>query len=211
MKYKVLITKPIPEEGLKDLRKTCEVIMPPKEGPFFTRKELLDIAKDIDAVMVVKEKIDKEFIDKASKLKAISVCGVGYDNVDISSATKKGIPVTNLPKAVTESTAELAFAIMLTLSRRIIEADHYVRHENDHNWHQFLFISNELFKKKLGVIGFGRIGQAMARRAFAFGMEVFYYDMIKAESFAKYLPFDELISTVDYLTIHVPYNKKTHI
>ena len=210
MKHRVLITKPIPEEGLGDLRKHCQVLMSPIEGPLYSREKILDLAREIDAVIVVKAKIDEEFLEKTTKLKVISVYGVGYDNVDISAATKRGIPVINLPEAVTESTAELAFAIMLTLSRRLIEADHYVRKENDRNWHQFLFISHELFGKKLGIIGCGRIGQALARRARAFGMQVYYYDVVKKDFSAQYLPLKELISSVDYLSLHVPYHKNTH-
>lgn len=210
MKYKVLVTKPIPEEGLVDLRKHCQILMPPREGPFYSREKMLDLAQDIDAVIVAGDKIDEEFLEKANKLKVISVYAVGYDKVDISAATKRGIPVTNLPEAVTESTAELAFTLMLALSRRLIEADHYVRRENDQKWHQFLLISHELFEKKLGIIGFGRIGQAVARRARAFGMQVYYYDVVKKDTFARYLPFNELISSVDYLSLHVPYHKNTH-
>jgi glyoxylate reductase len=210
MKYKVLVTKPIPKEGLVYLGKDCQIIMPPKEGPFYAREKILDLAQDIDAVIVAGDKIDEEFLEKAKQLKVISAYSVGYDNVDISAATKRGIPVTNLPEAVTESTAELAFALMLALSRRLIEADHYVRKENDQKWHQFLLISHELFEKKLGIIGFGRIGQAVARRASAFGMQVYYYDVVKKDTFPQYLPFKELISSVDYLSLHVPHNKNTH-
>lgn len=210
MKYKVLVTKLIPEEGLVDLRKYCQILMPPKENPFYTTEKILDLAQDIDAVIVVGDKINEEFLEKANQLKVISTYSVGYDNVDISAATKRGIPVTNLPETVTESTAELAFALMLALSRRLIEADHYVRKENDQKWHQFLIISHELFEKKLGIIGLGRIGQAVARRARAFGMQVYYYDVVKKDTSARYLPFKDLISSVDYLSLHVPYHKNTH-
>ena len=210
MKYKVLVTKPISKEGLEELEKHCQILMPPMEGPLYTREKILDLAKDIDAVIAVGDRINEEFLKKANKLKIISVYGVGYDNVDISAAAKRGIPVTNLPDAVTESTAELAFAIMLTLSRRIIEADHYIRKENDLKWHPYMIISHELFEKKLGIIGLGRIGQAVARRARAFGMEVYYYDIVKKDTSAQYLPFKELISSVDYVSLHVPYYKKTH-
>lgn len=210
MKYKVLVTKLIPEEGLVDLGKYCQILMPPKESPFYTREKILDLAQDIDAVIVVGDKINEEFLEKANQLKVISTYSVGYDNVDISAATKRGIPVTNLPETVTESTAELAFALMLALSRRLIEADHYVRKENDQKWHQFLIISHELFEKKLGIIGLGRIGQAVARRARAFGMQVYYYDVVKKDTSARYLPFKDLISSVDYLSLHVPYHKNTH-
>ena len=210
MKYKVLVTKLIPEEGLVDLGKYCQILMPPKENPFYTREKILDLAQDIDAVIVVGDKINEEFLEKANQLKVISTYSVGYDNVDISAATKRGIPVTNLPETVTESTAELAVALMLALSRRLIEADHYVRKENDQKWHQFLIISHELFEKKLGIIGLGRIGQAVARRARAFGMQVYYYDVVKKDTSARYLPFKDLISSVDYLSLHVPYHKNTH-
>ena len=210
MKYQVLVTKPIPEEGLIDLGKYCKILMSPKEGPFYTREKLLDLAQDIDAVIAVGDKINEEFLEKTNKLKVISAYSVGYDNIDISAATKRGIPVTNLPEVVTESTAELAFALMLALSRRLIEADYYVRKENDQKWHTFLLISHELFKKKLGIIGLGRIGQAVARRAKAFGMQVYYYDIVKKDTFAQYLPFKELISFVDYLSLHVPYYKNTY-
>lgn len=210
MKYQVLVTKPIPEEGLMELGKYCQILMSPEEAPFYTREKILDLAQDVDAVIVVGDKIDEEFLEKANKLKVISAYSVGYDNIDISAATKRGIPVTNLPEVVTESTAELAFALMLALSRRFIEADHYVRKENDQKWHVFLLISHELFEKKLGIIGLGRIGQAVARRARAFGMQVYYYDIVKKDTFAQYLPFKELISSVDYLSLHVPYYKDTH-
>ena len=210
MKYKVLVTKLIPEEGLVDLGKYCQILMPPKENPFYTREKILDLAQDIDAVIVVGDKINEEFLEKANQLKVISTYSVGYDNVDISAATKRGIPVTNLPETVTESTAELAVALMLALSRRLIEADHYVRKENDQKWHQFLIISHELFEKKLGIIGLGRIGQAVARRARAFGMQVYYYDVVKKDTSARYLPLKDLISSVDYLSLHVPYHKNTH-
>ena len=210
MKYKVLVTRPIPEEGLVELEKHCQILMPPKEGPYYTREKILDLAKDIDAVIVVGDKIDEEFLDNANKLKVISAYSVGYDNVDISAATKRGIPVTNLPEAVTESTAELTFALMLAVSRRLIEADHYIRKENDRRWYPFLLMSHELFEKKLGIIGLGRVGQSVARRAEAFGMQVYYYDTVKKDTFAQYLPFRELISSVDYLSLHVPYYKDTH-
>ena len=210
MKYKVLVTRPIPKEGLVELEKHFQILIPPKEGPYYTREKILDLAKDIDAVIVVGDKIDEEFLDNANKLKVISAYSVGYDNVDISAATKRGIPVTNLPEAVTESTAELTFALMLAVSRRLIEADHYIRKENDRRWYPFLLMSHELFEKKLGIIGLGRVGQSVARRAKAFGMHVYYYDTVKKDSFAQYLPFRELISSVDYLSLHVPYYKDTH-
>lgn len=176
----------------------------------------MDFAPNLDAVIpVAGDKIDKEFIVAAKKLKIISAFSVGYDNIDIKTATNYNIPVTNLPDIVTESTAELTFLIMLAVSRRLIECDNYVRHYNDQNWHPFLFTGNELFNKKLGIIGMGRIGKAVARRGISFGMYIYYYDVkaIKEDSLgfrANFLEFKDLINKVDYLTLHVPYTRFTH-
>lgn len=145
-------------------------------------------------------------------MKIISAYSVGYDNIDTKTAAKHNIPVTNLPDTVTESTAELTFLIMLAVSRRLIECDNYIRYYNDQNWHPFLFTSNELYGKKLGIIGMGRIGKAVARRALAAGMHIYYYDVKPANDLqfkANYLQFNELIPTVDYLTLHLPYSEST--
>jgi len=214
MDFKVLVTKKLPEEGLSKLREHCKVYMHTSGSPI-TQKELLEFAPILDAIITVRTKINAEFIEKAEKLKIISNYGVGYDNIDVEAANKKGIPVTNLPYSVTESTAELTIALMLAVSRRIVEADNYTRNANDGNWHPMLMMSHELYGKKLGIIGFGRIGQAVAKRAWGFGMDLYYYDMKKTDSdklgiSVKYLPFEKLIKQMDYITLHVPYIKETH-
>ncbi len=214
MSFKVLITKYIPEQALKELKNYCEVIMP-QINESFNDEDLREITPEIDAIIAVRYKVTADFIKKAKDLKIISMYAVGYDNVDLEAANERGIIVTNIPDAVTETTAELTFALILTLSRRIIEADRYVRNDNDKNWHPFLLISNELYQKKIGIIGFGRIGQAVAKRALAFGMEVYYYDKALNESdnvdlVAKYLPLNRILEEMDYVTIHVPYLSSTH-
>lgn len=212
MDFKVLITKSIPEKGLAELKKYCEIIMP-DEGSSFSREEMLNFSSIVDAVILCKAKIDEEFIKRSKNLKIISAIGVGYDNVALEAANQKKIFITNNPKTVTESTAELTFGIMLALTRRIVEADRYVRYRNDNNWHFYLFNGNELIKKKIGIIGFGRIGKAVAKRCLAFGMEVYYFDLLTQQNIkinAKALSFEKLISNMDYITLHIPYNKETH-
>jgi len=214
MDFKVLITKKLPEEGLTRLKEYCKVYMHTADSPI-TLKELLEFAPVIDAIIAVRTKINAEFIEKAKKLKIISNYGVGYDNINVAAASEKGIPVTNLPYSVTESTAELTMTIMLAVSRRIAEADNYVRKFNDGNWYPMLLMGHELYGKKLGIIGFGRIGQAVAKRAWGFGMELYYYDQKLMDSNklginVKYLSFNELIKQMDYITLHVPYLKNTH-
>jgi len=214
MNFKVLVTRKLPEEGLNKLKEHCKVFMHSTDSPI-TQEELLEFAPVIDAVIAVRTKINAEFIEKAEKLKIISNYGVGYDNIDVEAANKKEIPVTNLPYSVTESTAELTMSLMLAASRRIVEADNYVRNANDCNWYPMLMMGHELYGKKLGIIGFGRIGQAVAKRAWGFGMDLYYYDMKKTDSDrlginVNFLPFDKLIKQMDYITLHVPYLKKTH-
>ena len=185
----------------------------PAKGESFSEEKLLSYAPEVNAVMLAKAKINEEFIKKAKKLKIISVLGAGYDNVDLKAANMKKIFVTNNPRTVTESTAELNIAILLALSRRIIEADNYVRYKNDHIWHSFLFNGNTLFGKKIGIIGFGKIGEAVARRCSGFGMKIYYYDTFSKKDVnidATLLPFEKIISEMDYITIHVPYCKETH-
>lgn len=131
----------------------------------------------------------------------------------MEAANKKGIPVTNLPYSVTESTAELTMSLMLAVSRRIVEADNYIQTRNDGNWHLYLFNGNELIVKKIGIIGFGRIGEAVARRCLAFGMKVYYFDLLPKQNIkinVKALSFEKLIFNMDYITLHVPYNKGTY-
>lgn len=212
MDFKVLITRAIPEEGLVELKKYCEIIVPDKDSSF-SREEMLNFAPIVDAVILAKAKIDEEFIKCSKKLKIISVLGVGYDNVAMEAANQKKIFITNNPKIVTESTAELTFGIMLALTRRIVEADNYVRYKNDNNWHLYLLNGNELIGKKIGIIGFGRVGEAVARRCLAFGMKVYYFDLLPRQNIkinVKESSFEKLISNMDYITLHVPYNKGTH-
>ncbi|MGM0603269.1 MAG: NAD(P)-dependent oxidoreductase [Bacillota bacterium] len=214
MGFKVLVTKYIPEKGLEELKKHCQVIMPEKGKPF-SEEYILGIAADIDALIAVRFNVSNNFINKAKNLKIISVYGVGIDNVDIEEASKNNILISNLPDVVTEPTAELTFGLMLALSRRIVESDYYVRNENDKNWHPFLLISNELYDKKIGIIGFGRIGRAVARRALAFGMKVYFYDKAYSDSDkfdmdVNCSSFCDILENMDYITLHVPHVTSTH-
>ncbi len=207
---KVLITQEIPEEGLIELRKYCNVDMKSS----ISQDELFNQAPELDGILSVGTEISAEFLKKAKNLKIISNYGVGYDNVDIVAAASKKIPVTNLPFSVTESTAELTVSLMLALSRRIVEADKFIRQNNNHNWHPMLLLGNELYGKKIGIIGFGRIGKAVAKRANAFGMDVYYYDINPVENeeplSVKYAPLDQIYGDMDYITLHLPYTKDTH-
>ena len=211
---RVLVTWRLPAEGLAELAKECQVEVNQLER-VYTQEELKLALADKDAILGVFNRIDQEIIDAAPKLKIISNFGVGYDKIDIAYATKKGIVVTYLPDAVTESTAEMTWALLLALTRRIIEADQLARSSECFTWSPNLLLGNDLFGKRMGILGFGRIGQAVARRAIAFGMEVVYSGHrqtmeVEARLPATYLELEELLATADVISVHLPLSPATH-
>jgi len=213
MKYKVLITRTLQKEGLKELENISDIISPVNKL-FFTKEEIMDYAPELDGMIVSRARIDAAFIKKAKKLKVISKFGVGYDTIDLKAVSKSGIVLTNLPLTVTDATAELVFGIMLSLTRRIVEADRYLRNTQSDRWYQeTLFMGHGLRDKKIGFIGFGRVGQATAKRCIPFGMKIFYYDIeekIDLNLKAQYIPFDQLLEEMDYIILQAPYSKNTH-
>ncbi|MGM0603283.1 MAG: 2-hydroxyacid dehydrogenase [Bacillota bacterium] len=210
MTKKVLVTKYLKGTALNDLKKEMEVIMPP-EGESYSKKELKEQLNHVDAVLVSRAVITEDLLDETERLKLICVHGVGYDNVDVKAAKRRGIAVANLPDVLSYVTAEFAFALMISLSRRVVEADNYARNHNDHNWHPYLLLSRELRGKKLGIFGLGNIGMEFAKMAQAFQMDIYYHNRSKKEDqdIAKYLSKEELLKTADYISLHIPLNGST--
>ena len=214
MDYKVLITRKIPEAGLKKLKSKTKVYMHSGDFPI-SQREMFKFAPEIDAMISVGTQVDEDFVNMATRLKIISNYGVGYDNINIKAASQNGILVTNLPFSVTQSTAELAMALILSISRRIVEADHFIRNDNDGNWHPMLLMGNELHGKILGIIGFGRIGQAAAKIARSFGMKIIYNKRtplsLEEENNlkAKFHKLESLLQKADYVVISAPLTDST--
>ena len=220
VKPKVFITRRIPEKGIELLKEKFELEIWDKITPP-PREVLEEKAREVDAlVTLLTDKIDKEFLDKAERIRIIAQYAVGYDNIDVEYATKKGIYVTNTPGVLTDSTADLTFALLLAITRRIVESHNFVTsgewEKYGTGWHPLLLLGMELKDKVLGVIGFGRIGRAVAKRARAFGMKIIYYDVVRApeeiekELDAKYVSLEELLKTSDVVTIHTPLTKETY-
>ncbi|MGQ9856136.1 MAG: 2-hydroxyacid dehydrogenase [Fervidobacterium sp.] len=213
---KVFITYAIPEKGIKLLTEKFEVDV--YEGDeFLSKSEMIERAKDADAIVTqLRDPIDSEFIESLQKAKIIANYAVGYNNIDVQAATRKGIFVTNTPGVLTEATADIAFALLLSVARKIVEADKFVREGKFTGWKPKLFLGYDLFGKTLGIIGMGRIGQAVARRALGFGMNVVYYNRnrlpadIEQRYNARYVDLDTLIATSDYISIHTPLTKETY-
>lgn len=215
MKPKVLVTRNIPRDGLNELFLKCDVDYHDANEVIPT-EELFKRVKEIDGLLCVAVRADEKLMEHAPKLKVISNYGVGYDRVDVEAATRRKIIVTNTPDVVTEATAELTFGLILAVTRRIAEADHILRSKVPFRWGPMQLLGFELTGKTLGIIGFGRIGQAVARRAKAFGMNVIYFTRTpRSESLdwheqCYYKPLETLLRESDIVSVHVPLTKETY-
>ena len=215
-KQKVFITRSIPGDAIKILKKYFTVKVYPKDQ-IIPKKELIKGVKWCDALLcILTEKIDKEIIDANPNLKVISNYAVGYNNVDVKYATKKGIPVCNTPsQEVVDAVAEHTFALMMGLAKRFHEDEQYVRKHKWHSWAPSLLLGTQIKGKTLGIVGLGRIGRGVAKRAACLGMRVIYHDVYKDAKFekkigAKKVSFNTLLKTADFVTLHVNLTKKTH-
>ena len=215
MKPKVYVTRKIPEVGIELLKKFCDVDYR-DEVPPPSREELLDAVEGVDAIYcTLNEKIDEEVMDKAGKLKVIGTMSVGVDHIDVDHATSKGIYVVHTPGVLTETVADHAWALLLATARRIVEADKSIRNgEWKIPWAPTMLLGYDVYGKTLGIIGIGRIGSAVARRAKGFNMKVLYYDIVRREDLEKelgikYAELDELLRESDFVTLHVPLTPET--
>jgi glyoxylate reductase len=210
---KVLVTREIPEAGLKPLEEFDVTVL--SEGPP-ERSELLEATRGIDGVLsTLTESMDAEFMDAAGDgLKVIANMAVGFDNVDLEAATERGIVVTNTPEVLNETTADTAFMLLLAAARRLGEGERIVRAGKWEAWGPKMLLGPDVWGKRLGIVGFGRIGQAVARRAKGFGMEIFYAGRSRKEEAerefeAQYLELDELLEICDFISIHTPLTEET--
>ncbi len=216
-KPKVFVTRTIPESGLRLLQQHCQVKIYPRDQ-VIPKKELLKEVKSCDALLcLLTDNINREVIDANPKLKIISNYAIGFNNIDVKYATKKNIPVTNTPgRAIVDAVAEHTFALILAVCRRIAEADRFTRVGKYHGWEPQLLMGMELVGKTIGIVGLGRIGSGVARRAGkGLGMKVVYYDAKRNKEFeteftAEYVPLPQLLKTADVVSLHLPLLPTTH-
>lgn len=210
---RVLVTQPIPEIGIHLLQARCEVVYLKRR---LSREEILDLATDADAIVCsVTDRIDQVVFDIASQLKVVSNVAVGYDNIDLMTASARGVVVTNTPNTLIDSVAEFVFAHILAVTRRIVESDRYVRTGQFTGWTLELMLGREIKGKTMGVIGFGRIGQALVPMARGFGMKILYANTHgEVEQYAsnpevQHASIDVVLREADYVVLLVPLSPQT--
>ena len=211
---KILITSKVYDDSFDLLKKDFELIIP--ETGNFTNDELIEKIVDCEVLLsMFTIKIGSDVLSAAPKLKMVSNFGVGFNNIDMKYADEHGIVVTNTPDPVTEPTAELAFGLMHSLCRRIVELDRDIRIKDKIKWGLMQNIGSTMTNKTLGIIGFGRIGQALARRAVASKMNIVYYSRHRVKEeienlyHAKYVPMNELLKMSDFVSLTTPLTAET--
>jgi glyoxylate reductase len=214
-KPKIYVTRKLPERGLQIIRKHFDMEVWPEYAPP-PKKTIIEKAKNVDALAtLLSDKIDAEVFNAAPRLKIVSQLAVGYDNIDITEATKRGIYVTNTPEVLTDTTADFAWALLMALARRVVEADKYVRTGQwKVGWHPDMMTGRDIYNATIGVVGAGRIGYAVAKRATGFSMKILFYDVvprpeIEKDFGAKKVDLDTLLKESDFVSIHVPLMKET--
>lgn len=211
---RVFITRSLPSPGIKMLEDRYEVEVNPDDR-VLSKEEIITRVKDKDALLcLLTDAIDKDIIDAGKHLKIISNYAVGYNNIDVNYATAKGILVTNTPGVLSETTADLAFTLLMATARRIPEGDRFMREGKFTGWAPELLLGTDVHGKTLGIIGLGRIGTLVAKRAKGFDMKVLYYNAsrkpeVERELGVKYVDLDDLLRDSDFVTLHVPLTSAT--
>ena len=213
---RVFVSRIIPDDGLEMVRAACDMDLWEDELPP-PRDELLRRVAGCDGVLtLLTDKVDDEFLDAAGpQLKVVSNYAVGFDNIDVAACARRGIPVGNTPGVLTDTTADLAFALLMAAARRVSEGERYVRDGRWKTWGPLLLLGPDVHGATIGIVGFGRIGQAVARRAAGFGMRILYHDVNELPASvteplgATYRPLDALLGESDFVSLHVNLTPET--
>lgn len=212
---RVFVTRELPEEALQPLKQTAEVDLWTGELPP-PREVMLERTAQADGLLcLLTDRVDAELLDHAPRLKVVSQMAVGFDNIDVEACTARGIPVGNTPGVLTETTADLAFGLLLATARRLVEADRVTRSGGWKTWSPMFLTGPDVHHAVLGIVGMGRIGVEVARRARGFQMEILYADAranpdAEQEFGAKRVSLEELLQAADFVTLHTPLTPATH-
>ncbi len=214
MKKKVFVTRAIPDAGLEILEKECDLEVNPHDR-VLDRSELLCGVAGRDGVLcLLTDTVDAEVLAAARGAKVFANYAVGFNNIDVAAATKCGILVTNTPGVLTDATADMTWALLMAIARRVVESDRFTRDGRFDGWAPKMFIGGDVTGRTLGLIGAGRIGSAVAARAAGFNMRILYYNRsrnaeLESKYAAKWCHLNELLETSDYVSLHVPASAET--
>ncbi|MBU5348317.1 2-hydroxyacid dehydrogenase [Paenibacillus lautus] len=216
MKPKIFITRKIPSNTLDKLTQVCEVDMWDEEEIPVPRDVLKQKVRDVEGLLcLLTEAIDQPLLEQAPHLKVVSNMAVGYNNIDVAEASSRGIMVTNTPGVLTETTADLTFALLMAASRRVVEASQYLRNGEWKTWSPMQLTGQDIYQSTMGIIGLGRIGQALAKRAKGFDMRVLYFNRSRKldaeqESGIEYAELDDLLAQSDFVCLMTPLSDETY-
>lgn len=214
MKPKVFIARMLPQQALDMILPVCDAQVWQDELPP-PRDVLLSKVRDLDGLLtLLTDKVDPVLMDSAPKLKVVSNCAVGFDNIDVPAATQRGIAVGNTPGVLTETTADFAFTLLMAAARRVVEGDRYTRADKWKTWGLTVLLGQDVHGATLGLVGLGRIGAAMAKRATGFEMRVLYYDPFRREDLEQklgltYADLDTVVRQADFVSVHTPLTPET--
>jgi len=215
MECDVFITREIPKEAIELLRASCQTVEVHRGESLLTREELIEKVCGRDGILCcLTERIDADVLDAAKGIKGLANMAVGYDNIDLAGATERGIPVSNTPGVLTDATADLAWALIFSVARRVVEADKFTRAGKFRAWGPMMFLGGDITGKTLGIVGAGRIGTAVALRSKGFDMKVLYNDLaanalLERELGACRVALDELLTESDFVSLHVNLTAET--
>jgi glyoxylate reductase len=209
-KPSILISRLLPEEALAQARSRAAVDVHEADKPLERNELIARLRGRQGLVCLITDTIDVPLLDACPSLKVVSNVAVGFNNIDVAAATQRGVVVTNTPDVLTETTADFAWTLLMATARRVVEADRYVREGKFTQWEYMLLLGGDIHGKTLGVVGFGRIGRAMARRALGFNMRVLYQDAVAADAAtekelrATRVDIATLLRESDFVTLHTP-------
>ncbi len=210
----VYVTRRIPEEAIRMLRQATEVHIWDRDDVVPRDVLLKEVTGAHGLLCLLTERVDQELLDHAPRLKVVANMAVGYDNFDLPALTRRRVVATNTPGVLTETTADFAFALLMAIGRRVVEGDRFVREGRWQTWGPMLLMGQDIHHSTLGIIGLGRIGAEVARRAQGFDMRVLYYDAIRRPELEqrfgyRYVDLETLLREADFVTIHVDLNEST--
>ena len=212
----VLMTRRLPPKPMDAVRQRCDVDLWDGEGAMPRDELLRRVAGKEGAVTLLTDRVDDEFLDAAGPgLKIVANYAVGFDNIDVEACTRRGVLASNTPEVLTETTADTAWALMIGAARRVAEGDRFLRSRQPWIWGPEMMLGQDIHGKVLGIVGFGRIGQAVARRGAGFGMRVIYFDVmrppeeVERAAGAEFREFDDLLGEADFISVHVALTPQT--